>query len=169
MKNKKVLILLSVLLLVSVAAYLLVARYYAFFPFTPVKDTNPTSEFIKQRDAKQIDESKDTINKPTTTPESSQVSEEIPLASALSVEITSWKQENRLVESTAKTSSDGMCVFQYTADGDKPVVREVKVENNECKSSIPELYFSKIGAWKLKVVYYNNDQKAEVLRDVTIQ
>ena len=68
----------------------------------------------------------------------------------------------------AKVSRDGTCVFQYTTNGDKPVISQVPSSEGLCKSSIPEVEFAKLGEWILKVTFYNNGEKIEAVKNVTI-
>lgn len=94
--------------------------------------------------------------------------DQVPTDSSLSVTITSTSQSNGQVKASAQTSADGTCVFQYTTDGDKPVVSQVEASNSSCSTSIPEVQFAKLGAWQLKVTLYSNSKKAETTTNVTI-
>jgi hypothetical protein len=93
---------------------------------------------------------------------------DVPPSSTLNIMINSFYQKDGYVTSNAQTSGPGTCVFEYTTEGDKPVVDQLSVLDGECQSSLPELQFAKLGTWKLKVTYYNNGQKAQVEKDVTI-
>lgn len=171
MKNKKTAIFIGLFLFLAViiAGYVVAAKYYGFFPFERADDKNTTSNAIKQDKAKKISDDKNTQSDQPSSQTTAQTSDQVPVGTTLNVEITAWQQTNRQVDAVAKTSGPGVCVFQYTTEGDKPVIRETQASGNECRTSIPELYFSKLGTWQLKVVYYNDGQKAEVLKDVSIQ
>jgi len=74
-----------------------------------------------------------------------------------------------MVESSAQTNNSGTCVFNFKpADDGKPVTRQVAVSNKTCSTSIPENEFTYIGNWSLTVTFYNNSQKAEAQKDVSI-
>lgn len=99
----------------------------------------------------------------------STTSNQIPVSSDLSVDITSTSQSSGVVNASATTSGDGTCVFQYSAgDKDKPVTRQVAVSARNCSTSISQNEFSYLGQWKLTVTYYSGGNKAEASQDVTI-
>lgn len=170
MKNKKnVILVISVSLVILLVGYLLAANYYGFFPFSRAVENNPTSNTVKQLSTADDTYTDKKSSTPTSSDVTAQTSDEVALSPNLSVQIIAWQQQNRSVDATATTSGPGTCVFQYTTDGDKPVVRETQSNESKCSSSIPELFFSKLGTWHLKVTYYQENQKAETMRDVTIQ
>lgn len=119
------------------------------------------AEEVKQ-DAPTVTENSNTSQQQGLT------SEQIPVSTAATVTITSFSQENGVVRASAQVSGEGTCVFQYTTEGDKPVVQEVAVSAKSCSSERPEVEFSKIGTWSLKVTYYTNNERTEAVRDVTI-
>lgn len=98
-----------------------------------------------------------------------QTSEEVPLSTSATVTISSFAQTNGAVRASAQVSGTGTCVFQYTTDGDKPVVDEVTVSGGVCSSERPEVEFSKLGSWTLKVTYYTNNERVEATQSVTIR
>lgn len=119
------------------------------------------AEEVKQ-DAPTVTENSNTSQQQGLT------SEQIPVSTAATVTIASFSQEDGVVRASAQVSGEGTCVFQYTTDGDKPVVQEAAVSAKSCSSERPEVEFSKIGTWSLKVTYYVNNERAEAVRDVTI-
>lgn len=100
---------------------------------------------------------------------SNTTTDQIPSSEALSVDITSFTQSSGLVEAIASTNNSGTCVFTFKpADSGKPVTKQIVVENKSCKVSIPENEFAYIGQWSLTVTFYNNSEKSEVQKNVSI-
>jgi len=96
-------------------------------------------------------------------------SEEVPVSENLQVTITSFSQSNGVVQVSTKTSGEGTCVFAFKpADGGKPVTKQMTVDNKSCNISIPETEFAYLGQWALSVTFYNDNLKAEVQQDVSI-
>ena len=94
----------------------------------------------------------------------------MPTSAAATIKILSVSQSNGKVDSVAQVNSDtGICVFQYTTDGDKPVTTQSTVMSKECRSSVPEIQFSRLGVWKLTVIFYINNEKVEAVQDVTVR
>jgi len=137
----------------------------------------------KIRDEAQIDSSKKDVqtevkignsgSKSTNLPanSTSTTSDEVPVSNALSVSISNTGQSNGVVTSAATVTGldeSGTCVFTYSTPGDRPVVQQVTTTNKICQSNIPEVQFSKLGTWKLSVVFYQNNARAETSQNVTI-
>jgi len=96
-------------------------------------------------------------------------SEQVPTSDSLTVAISSFSQTNGVVESTAETNNSGTCVFSYVpADGGKPVTKQVTVTDEVCKTSISENEFPYLGNWVLTVTFYNNAEKVEAQKNVSI-
>ncbi len=117
-------------------------------------------------------DAKNNNDKKTTLPDNSEskTADNIPTSVAATIKILSVSQSNGKVDSVAQVNSDtGVCVFQYTTDGDKPVTTQSTVMSKECRSSVPEIQFSRLGVWKLTVVFYVNSEKVEAVQDVTVR
>ena len=100
---------------------------------------------------------------------STTTTEDVPVNENLSVKIASFAQTNGTVNASITTNNSGTCVITFTpSDGGRPVTRQVAVENNECKVSIPESEFTYLGQWSLTATLYNNSEKAEVQQNVSI-
>lgn len=145
-----------------IAAFL--TGYNIFIADKPVQNSTANTQ--------RIDDIKDNapISSNTGYPvdSSSQSSDDIPVNDALNVKIVSISQQNGRVEAKASVSGSGTCVFQYTTDGDKPVISETKAKDQLCSSSINEVQFTKLGNWRLNVIYYSDSKKNETSTDVTI-
>lgn len=167
--SKKRLVLLGVVL-ISLVSFICVGLYFSYDTKNSTtgantdKDTSGRADEIKRNAPKRSTASSGGLSNDTTN----KTTDQVPTDSTLSVTINSTTQSNGQVQATAKTSTNGTCVFQYTTEGDKPVISEVEATNYLCSTSIPEVQFAKIGTWQLKVTLYNNGKKAEVTTDVTV-
>lgn len=97
--------------------------------------------------------------------------DKVPVSEDLRTSITSTSQKDGTVyaeASIAGTDKEGTCVFTYTTPDDRPVVQQVTSASKICKSSIPEVQFSKLGTWNLQVVFYLNNVKSEANKSVSI-
>lgn len=169
-RRRKIIITTVVLLLISAG----VGAYY----YTQQKQDEALK---KERESSKTSSTakEDVINDPKTSSSSSEglpknsttvTSEQVPTSSNLSVSITSVSQADGMVSATAKTNGAGTCVFLYSVgDKDKPVTRQVDIQNNSCSTSISQNDFSYIKSpWTLRVTYYNGNNKAEASQNVKI-
>lgn len=96
-------------------------------------------------------------------------SDEVPVASDLTVSISQVRQADGHVSASARVNSDGTCVFQFDpSDGSRPVVREATAGSGACSVSIPEVEFALLGSWTLRTTLYDGSGKAQDSTDVTI-
>ncbi|MCA9313413.1 hypothetical protein KDA08_03790 [Candidatus Saccharibacteria bacterium] len=98
-------------------------------------------------------------------------SDEVPVSEDIRTTITSTGQNEGAVYAEATitgTIAEGICVFTYTTPQDRPVVQQVSSMAGFCKSSIPEVQFSKLGAWNLQVIFYLSNMKSEANKNVSI-
>jgi hypothetical protein len=135
--------------------------------------TQKNKDEAQTQSAKKVDAEKSSDTK--TTPSTNSTSQEVETTSTVILAIDSFNQSNHSVNAAASitgANADGVCVFLFTSEGDKPVTREVGSTMNEqrrtCSISIPEVEFNKLGTWKLNVTFYLNNQKSEASKDVTI-
>lgn len=101
----------------------------------------------------------------------STTTDKIPASEELSTAITSVSQKDGSVYSEAITTgatAEGTCVFTYTTPDERPVLEQVTSSGKICKSSIPEVQFSKLGTWNLQVLFYLNNVKSEANKNVSI-
>lgn len=89
--------------------------------------------------------------------------------------IDSFSQASGLVKASASiTGADtGECYFGFASEGTKPVSRSVQStgagsSSQKCSVEINEVEFTKLGSWKLTVIFTQNDAKLEKSQDVTI-
>lgn len=162
-------------LLVAVA--LVAAGVYLVF----IRQNEPSQEEI---DTAQIESSKDKIVKESSgkdktkdktknlpTNSETKTVQDIPVSQSFTVSIDEAAQRDRQVFAKASisgASKDGTCVFSFTKDGDRPIVRQVASKNNSCSVAIPEVEFAMLGQWKLNVVFYIDDVRAEANTNVEI-
>lgn len=164
-RNKKPLIIaVAVVIIIGATAG---AGFYKINQDTAQKRDAQTSN--KQRADEVKRDAKNNSNKEGLPSNSeSKTSDQVPTSTTSSISITSTSQSSGKVEATAQASDEGICVFQYTTEGDRPVTIQSTTNSKTCTSSVPEVQFSKLGTWKLTVTLYVNDEKAEATRDVTI-
>lgn len=150
--------------LIGVAIVIATLLAYGFMANRTTKDNSANTQ--------KIDDVKNNAPTPTEsglpTNPSSQPSNNIPVNYSGAVKIVSTSQQNGRVEAIASVSGPGTCVFQYVTDNDKPVISEVMATDQQCKSSINEVQFTKLGIWKLTVVYYSDSKKNETSVDVLV-
>ncbi len=172
-RNRKPLIALIILAIV-------VALGIGSFVF--IKNRNAENARIEQkaRDEAQTSSAKkdiqnksagDTQDKNLPNNSTSTTTDKIPTSEDLRTTITSTSQKDGTVYAEAiitGATAEGTCVFTYTTPEDRPVVQQVTSANKTCKSSIPEVQFSKLGTWNLQVIFYLNNVKSEANKSVSI-
>jgi len=112
---------------------------------------------------------KDTTSTSQTSTQSNLTTEQVPASAAGSVTISTLKQSGSYVIAAAQVSNFAttQCVYTFTKDGSKPVVREV---SNSCSEvSIPVGEFEMIGTYTLTVNVYNGTQKLSASQDISVQ
>ncbi len=166
-KSKSLIAVTALLATLIVAALL----YIYSFNRTPGAEINTSGPSVSDEIKAQGKNDKNQ-NSSAGLPEKSNSSttDEVPSDPQLSVSIVTTDQANGLVTASANTSqATGTCVFLYSTPQDKPVTRQVGVNDSHCSVSIPQNEFSYIGQWTLKVTYYSDGKKTEVEKSVTIQ
>ncbi len=143
------------------------------------KPSSPSSKNKKNNEKKEDSQKsqKDSTSTSPGLPENSatQTPQSIPQSASTSVDINDFSQANGKVQAGAVisgTTAHGTCIFTFTTDGSKPVVRQVTSTGSDgpqsCSVSIPEVEFSKLGHWNLNVTFYTNNTRSEANRDVII-
>lgn len=163
-KRQQIIIIISILILITIVIFVV------FLFINKSTNHNPNNADSKNN-SETINTSKTTTVKSEGLPSNTTTttSEQVPINDSLSVTIDSFTQINGMVNAIASTSNNGTCVFTYKpADGGKPVTRQTSITDKTCTSSISENEFTYIGDWSLTVTYYNNSQKIEVQKNVTI-
>lgn len=141
-----------------------------FFAYKNHRD-NQERDAQKARDEAQITSSKDvdakTKNSNVDTPDDP-IKQDVPSGDA-AISIDSITQSNGTVLAKATSSAgSGTCVFTYTTEGDRPVIRTTDLTGGSCSSNIPEVEFSRIGTWNLNVTIYIDGKKTEANQSVEI-
>lgn len=123
------------------------------------------TESAKNQESQEASEEKGNSNSSLTTTDT------VPTSDTASVVITGFAQSGGQVRATAAISGGqaDKCVFTYTAQDSRPVVKQVSASNNSCSSSISEVEFDMIGARNLNVTAYIGSTKTEVNKSVTIE
>lgn len=167
MKNKKGL-QKPIFALILVVVLLLTAVIYAvfFYPWDPTTTYTPEypESITSQQDTTSTNQDKQHIaNIPSTT------SEEVPASVIGKIMISNLQQKNGFVNALATISDFDVktCVYSFTSDGAKPVVKE---QTNGCSGiSIPQVEFEKIGLYTLTVTAYSPEQKISAIKEISIQ
>lgn len=89
-----------------------------------------------------------------------------------SIEISSFSQNSSTVDIKTTLSNIGgvgKCVFTFSKDGAKSVVREVSSNGKTCSASAKSTEFSKLDIWTLNIAFYNGSKKVvDTTLNVTI-
>ena len=166
--NKRRYILLALVLLVLLSGGL----------FALNRRNNRTTDVEKQQQEQRKNDELST-NKPTEkeqdatkTPSDAKDIDKLPPAAALSIAISSFSQENGAV-SVASTitgsEAEGQCVFSFTTEGGKPVIRQTQSNNKQCSAAIPEVEFDKLGLWNLEATFRMDNTKSIATKQVEIK
>lgn len=111
---------------------------------------------------------KDGVKSNPTTNENI-LNEDIPVSENGSVMITNITQDNGIITVLVGVSNFtvAQCVYSFTSEGSKPVVKET---SDGCEQiSISQDEFDKIGNYTLTVSAYGSNQKIIATKDVYIQ
>lgn len=140
------------------------AYAYKLWPFA-----DRQSEIEKQEAANANDETNPQQKKNLPSAEELKVTggdkttDQIPVAPAGSLEITSLEQRNDDIIFSAllaNTTTPGTCsaLFEHTDGAARPVTRTVQSTADGCpETAIPQAEFAALGNWKLTLRYYVND------------
>lgn len=163
--------LLKYLLLFALVLAIMIGGYF----FVQKRNSANQQAEQKRNDEAQVTSSKQELkpddNKGLPSDSTTTTTDKVPVAPNTTLSIASFNQSNGQVEASATITgagSDGVCVFSYTNPDDKPATQQVNSSNGKCSSKIPEVQFSKLGTWKLTVIFYLNNNKSEASQDVTI-
>lgn len=164
--RKKLIILLTCVVLALIAATLLWINYSRgkSIDDQKAKDEAQTSSAKKSAESEL---NSDVESKPVSP--SGELKQDVPSSTNRSVSITSASQADGNVTAVAKLSDgNGDCIFTYTIEQDKPVIRRATTTNSVCTASAPEVEFSRLGVWTLNVTAYVDGKKMEANQNVTI-
>ncbi len=80
---------------------------------------------------------------------------EPPSGGAATLGSPSFEQSGGVVKSSVDISgaTGGNCVFNFSTEADRPVVKTVSLGGGVCSVSIPEVEFARLGEWQLVVNY----------------
>lgn len=156
----------KVLVLAVLALIVAVAVWYVFF-----KDATPTYDpkYEPTTTKSTPNEDTDTSETKTNPPGSELTSEDVPISSQGAVSITDLSQSEGYVNvaTTVENFTVVSCVYQFTAEGARPIVKETA---GECKNaSILENEFEKIGQYNFTVIVYGADDKLTATKVIDIR
>lgn len=100
---------------------------------------------------------------------SNKTNEDISSSQSGSITIQSFEQKDGSVNVRAETSNFNAlkCVYSFTADGGKPVVKE---QAGGCSAlSIPQNEFDMIGKYTLTVTAYSANEKVTISKEIVVQ
>lgn len=178
-KNKKI-ILGCLVIVIAICVLAALAYGLRVWPFAKSGDTQKQREDSTTKSAKEkvaSDKKNTKSGSKSGGSASSPVSPDnqtpgaVPTNPSIGLSLADFRQANGIVYSTVQiqnSASSGTCVFNYTTPESRPVVQEVISTSSQCVSNIPEVQFDKTGSWKLHVIFYTQNTKAELLNDVTI-
>jgi len=162
--RKKYIYLVPIIAVIVIAAVI-----YLVFALNKPKQNTPTTTNTPTSGSVNANKTTNTPSEGLPADTSTTTSDQVPVNNSLAVSITSFTQTGGTVTAVAKSSGSGTCVFTYKpADNGKPVTQQVTVTDNTCSTNIPEGEFTYLGNWTLSVTYYNNSQKIDTQKNVTI-
>jgi len=95
-----------------------------------------------------------------------------PRSGTPTIEINSFSQNNDTVDiktTLSSVNSSGKCVFTFSKDGTKSLVKEVRSDGKTCSTSAETAEFSKLDIWTLTIAFYNGSKKVvDTTLNVTI-
>lgn len=170
-RSKKWVILpvLAILILASGGSFI----YFKNKSSSTPKDLQDRAQVESSKDRIDSNDDKVSINvnpDKAVTDVSNQTTEQTPISTDISISLLSQTQADGLIKVAAKATgtTGGRCVFSFTTEGDRPVVRESSLSSGACNVEIPEVEFSKIGVWNLNISLHVNNTRTEVNQNVTI-
>jgi hypothetical protein len=130
---------------------------------TFVKDDEVQLSQAEQRSAEQqdVDQVKDRsdleypVSPPTKDSNDNGGSGQAPDTSGVTLGVVTFEQSGGAVRSSISVNggSGGSCEFNFSTEGDRPIVKNVEMKSEKCEVSIPEVEFAKLGDWQLVVKY----------------
>lgn len=103
-----------------------------------------------------------TADSTSTKPQADSDSPPPPESDKPAIEISSFSQNGDIIEIKAallNISSAGRCIFTFSKDGAKSVVKEVSSNGKVCAMSAKSTEFSKLDIWTLTIAFYNGSKK----------
>ena len=161
-KKTALIVIGALFIILAVATY--AAYTYEIWPFA-----DRQSDIEKQEAANATDETNPQQKKNLPSSEELKASggdkttDQIPVATAGSLEITSLEQRNDDIvysASLANTTTPGTCsaLFEHADGAARPVTRTTQSTTDGCpETAIPQAEFAALGNWKLTLRYYVND------------
>ena len=128
-----------------------------------MKDDEVQLSQAEQRSAEQqdVDQVKDRsdleypVSPPTKDSNDNGGSGQVPDTSGVTLGVVTFEQSGGAVRSSISVNggSGGSCEFNFSTEGDRPIVKNVEMKSEKCEVSIPEVEFAKLGDWQLVVKY----------------
>lgn len=160
-KNIKAILLSAFIVLLSA-----VAVYYILKP-----SPSPDRQVDQRYTTGEEDLNNNAPAKTTTDPKSSLPSdnESIPSNNTASISIDELSQSNGQITAKASTVDITVsnCVYNFTSEGARPVVRETKGGCNTI--SIPSVEFEKIGTYTLTVTAYDEATRISTTKKINVE
>ena len=153
----------------GIIVIILAGGVYAAYAYNLWPFADRQSDMEKQEAANANDETNPQQKKDLPSSEELKASggdkttDQIPVAAAGSLEITSLEQRNDDIifsASLANTTTPGTCsaLFEHSDSAARPVTRTVQSTADGCpETAIPQAEFAALGNWKLTLRYYVND------------
>ena len=153
-----------------IAALIVVLAGFALWFFV-LRDRTPvyTPKYEPASSKSTPNEDKATSEGKTSSPSSDLTSDEVPLSSQGKVTIQDLSQTEGYVNIATLVENFTVvnCVYQFTSDGARPIVKETK---GECKdTSILENEFEKIGQYTFTVIVYGDNDKLTATKTIDIR
>lgn len=103
--------------------------------------------------------------------DTSKTSDEFPVSTTISAEISHLTQTHGVVSYSATISGaeTGTCSALFTNPIGKPVTRASETTTGVCNGDIPDLEFDALGEWTLQLTFYANNTQAVATKTITIK
>lgn len=165
-KSKKALFISLAVLIIILAG---IATYVLLTKKNPQTETSTNNVVNTAQDSNNTDSSSDSYKETPTTDDSTTTSDNIPASTAGSLKITKLVQEGDYISALAVATDfqSTQCVYTFTSENSKPVVRQTTGSCTEV--TIPAGEFDKIGTYTLTVVVYDGTNKLTESKDIYVQ
>ncbi len=156
-------------LFITLGVVLVVVGVVVFFLFFKPSAQNTDNNSVdavatdEQSGAKNIKDSPIAAN-----PQNDAPAEDIPASTVGGITITQLDQVGGIVRATATVTDfkTQKCVYSFTIDGGKPVVRE---QTGDCTAlTVAQDYFDRIGRYTLTVTAYSDSDKLTTSQEINV-
>ncbi len=150
---------------------------FGWWPFDHATKTNPVANTEKTINVSPKNSNSPSKSDAQATTGQSQTSDQVPVASAASIDITQLIQSGNsiLVSGVISNPPDGngSCVVTFSNPNDRPITKQFDATTKDgvtsCVAQIQSYEFSYLGEWTATIYYYAGDKKVSAQGTVQIR